>query len=1281
MRSKILLVFVICLVPLAAQKTDPPKHIFSLSEPLTPASGLAPRAVADAFLARTASEDGLVASDLAGVYVVKEYRTAHNGVTHFVYKQRFHGVDVFNAEWTVNIDRDGRVINAGGELFPAPPDGVLPPVTASAMEAVRGAVSAVNPELAAGFTPFFAGVEDDGQTVRFHRGEFGDEIRGEAVWYGFNGRVGPAWLFYVMDADGTNWGLIVDDSTGRVMDKIPMTFHQAPRGLVFERGSPQPNPNPGVQQTSAPPIVFRTLQSLAGDPVASPRGWVAGAETAGNNVIAGSNHLATALAAPVTAVAPNLDFSFPLQLGEGAPNPINFADAATVSLFYWINRAHDLFYQLGFDEAAGNYQQDNFGKGGAGGDPIRAFSQYGAAANIRANLNNAVFLRFGLNDGARAEIRMYLAALSPTRFFVDGSLDADVMIHEYTHGVSGRLVRQLAGFQGGSMGEAWSDFFAAEFLIPEGASPDGLYPVGEYFAQNFGLGIRTYPYTTNVEINPLTYAQLGRSNAEVHANGEIWVEALWEMRANLIRQFGEREGRRRVRLLVIDGMKLAPPAPTMVDMRDAILLADQTDFNGASQQQIWAAFAKRGLGVLAQSSANSVSHIAPSYEVPSPAGAMRFYDDTFVIGEQVRIVLQDSNLAQPTARIHLLTTSGDQEVVNLTRRGLVYTSTIATTFGPVTRGNGSLQLVSGDNVSAYYQDFDTGGGARLIELHVPTRNPYTIITQAPDFRGFAQETALFRPQDFPPDFPVFFATTFNLPFSFPFFGETHTRVTVFSTGLIGFGSVAFPLCGDVTDLRGMQGIAPMSVPDLRLTGRAQPNENVYRSQSSPDTFTIRWAAETPSPQAGVPPEPVNFAATLFADGGIQFDYGSGNKNLGNLGGGFCPSSLPTVGISNGHEIFTQVVGTHHNRPSLENAPTIIWEPPFNFPSAPEGRLESPAPGDRVQGVITVRGVTFDAAKSITRVDVFIDGVARAVAGVGLPRRDFCSQQQVRGCPNVGFQVHLNPAALGLAPGSHTVRLRATNARGAFSDFPDQPVPFQIDPGQSRLPNGRIEFPEDGMEVSGNVALRGYALADDLRVTAVDILVDGITYGRAVQNTERNDICAGSASPHCPRPGFTFNLITTSTSPPIANGRHRLAARALDEVGRYTIIAEITIVVNNTVNQLPVGVLESPSQGARVRGTIRIAGYAYDPDGTVRGLFLLVDGATARTIPYGSARPDICARLPEVAACPDIGFEVEFDTATLANGIHSIGVRAVDDRGAGVVFPRVIPAGINVVVEN
>jgi hypothetical protein len=44
--------------------------------------------------------------------------------------------------------------------------------------------------------------------------------------------------------------------------------------------------------------------------------------------------------------------------------------AALTQLFYTNNWLHDAFYDAGFNEAAGNAQQDDFGRGGLGGGQV-----------------------------------------------------------------------------------------------------------------------------------------------------------------------------------------------------------------------------------------------------------------------------------------------------------------------------------------------------------------------------------------------------------------------------------------------------------------------------------------------------------------------------------------------------------------------------------------------------------------------------------------------------------------------------------------------------------------------------------------------------------------------------------------------------------------------------------------------------------------------------------------------------------------------------------------------
>ena len=71
-------------------------------------------------------------------------------------------------------------------------------------------------------------------------------------------------------------------------------------------------------------------------------------------------------------------FDFPLDLSQA---PATYGEAAVVQLFYWCNWMHDRLYELGFTEAAGNFQKDNFGRGGVGNDAVLADAQDGSGVN------------------------------------------------------------------------------------------------------------------------------------------------------------------------------------------------------------------------------------------------------------------------------------------------------------------------------------------------------------------------------------------------------------------------------------------------------------------------------------------------------------------------------------------------------------------------------------------------------------------------------------------------------------------------------------------------------------------------------------------------------------------------------------------------------------------------------------------------------------------------------------------------------------------------------------
>jgi len=305
-----------------------------------------------------------------------------------------------------------------------------------------------------------------------------------------------------------------------------------------------------------------------------------------------------------------LQFHFPINFAQP---PVSYLDASTTNLFFWNNIIHDIFYQYGFDEVSGNFQENNFNRGGLGNDAVQANSQDGSGTN---NANFAT-----PPDGQRPRMRMYVWTRSnPYR---DGDLDAGIVIHEYGHGISIRLtggpsnVNCLRTGEAGGMGEGWGDWWATALRQRDTYVRTDLFPMAPYDNNDAG-GIRNYPYTTLLSENPETYSYILRAGYEgVHPKGAVWCGILWETYWNLVDEFGFNddwylgEGGNNVILRdVVDGLKLQPCNPTFVDARDAILQADEINYEGRHLCQLWRGFAKRGLGV------NAYSGGGESFELP-----------------------------------------------------------------------------------------------------------------------------------------------------------------------------------------------------------------------------------------------------------------------------------------------------------------------------------------------------------------------------------------------------------------------------------------------------------------------------------------------------------------------------------------------------------------------------------------------------------------------------------------------------------------------------------------
>jgi extracellular elastinolytic metalloproteinase len=358
---------------------------------------------------------------------------------------------------------------------------------------------------------------------------------------------------------------------------------------------------------------------------ASPFGWhdtdgVPGAEftiTRGNNVHAfdaGDN----------PGFSPdggaNLVFNFPIGNVDG-DDPDTYEAASITQVFYWINVLHDVLYEHGFDEAAGNYQENNYGLAGAGGDAIDAEVQ---------SLSGMCGGTFSTPaDGARPRLVISTCNVGGTER--DGALDNGVITYLYWLGVTQRLTGGPANVSCQSNAETaivgWSDYGALIMTIEPGDAGTDARGFGTWFFGQGpdGPGVRDFPYSTDLGVDPRTYGDVATAAAPFDT-GSIFATALWEMTWALINAHGFNPnlyqdwmtgGNNLALRLVLDGLARQPCNPGFVDARDAILQAELTLTGGLNQCLLWSAFAKRGLGASAdQGSANSVTDGTEAFDLP-----------------------------------------------------------------------------------------------------------------------------------------------------------------------------------------------------------------------------------------------------------------------------------------------------------------------------------------------------------------------------------------------------------------------------------------------------------------------------------------------------------------------------------------------------------------------------------------------------------------------------------------------------------------------------------------
>ena len=604
------------------------------------------------------AELGLSANDTAGLAVTDQYTSEHTSTTHIYLRQQWQGLPVVGTATSIQVAADGRIINLYTNFVSELGTRVATQVAnLTAEEAVDAAATALGLSLSEPLTvqEQIGGVA---QGVVFSDGGISLEpIPARLVYQPIaSGQVRLAWAVEIYELSSQHWWNIrVDAVTGEALAQndyvvnenwgetthaaasqpsSPATTNtqgaaatQSPLAPDHYRVYPMPVESPN-HTTPVPPADGRTLVANPANALASPYGWhdtngVAGAEfttTQGNNAHAytdtDNNNTPDGGSSPSGGAG--LVFDFPLDLTLA---PSTYRPAAVTNLFYWNNIIHDVFYQYGFNEAAGNFQENNYGRGGAASDYVYAEAQDGGGTN-NANFATPV-------DGSNPRMQMYIwTAPTPDR---DGDVDNGIIIHEYGHGISNRLTggpgtTSCLG-NAEQMGEGWSDWLALVLTATSAHTATTSRGIGTYALNQpiTGVGIRLAPYTTNMAVNTYTYSNLS-GMAMPHGVGFVWATMIWEVYWNLVDQYGfnpnfygawNTGGNNLAIQLVMDGMKLQPCSPGFVDGRNAILQADTALTGGRNQCLIWAGFAKRGLGFSAsQGSSGSISDGTAAFDMP-----------------------------------------------------------------------------------------------------------------------------------------------------------------------------------------------------------------------------------------------------------------------------------------------------------------------------------------------------------------------------------------------------------------------------------------------------------------------------------------------------------------------------------------------------------------------------------------------------------------------------------------------------------------------------------------
>jgi extracellular elastinolytic metalloproteinase len=479
-------------------------------------------------------------------------------------RQHHLGIPLLHAGRSVRFDPDGSFQKVTGR--PTAIDPALPTVPAlDAVEATHAACSHVSESgaLKGAGTPIstrrpslVAELNDPTHTAVLRKRPFRDPIVARLTVFGEGSNSALAWEIRLRPP-GPYGPLAVFVDAGkrrspRVLECLRMSAHAVASGPVYEF-------NPGESS--------RVTRSFPPDRAAYPglwnrsmpdTGWVDSDATSGNNA-ASLDH-------------ENKAFNATVDGGASVFAPSGLVGEGQVNAFYLVNYLHDFFQLLGFDESLGNFQRRNTGGSGKAGDAVRVTvwpRPFDGLADFVSKM-----------DGFPPELN--LGPADTSQGMRHSALDADIVIHEYSHGVSNRLIggpraeHPLVKLQSRALGEGFSDYFALSLqnYLRRRAGRAEVKTFGGFVNPDKSTGLRNQSYGSSF---PGSYGSLGQAAFQkAHDAGTVWCEALLRVNAALASAGDPSSGDELGWQIVFDSLRLLHPGssgPTYLHARDAVLTA------------------------------------------------------------------------------------------------------------------------------------------------------------------------------------------------------------------------------------------------------------------------------------------------------------------------------------------------------------------------------------------------------------------------------------------------------------------------------------------------------------------------------------------------------------------------------------------------------------------------------------------------------------------------------------------------------------------------------------